>query len=207
LRTVGCALVCAVTLVAAGQLPAAAEPADVECDGQWHFEPEGVPEPDFHEIERVTLDNRENDEPFAFEYTTTTTGTQSWSHKVDLGYEVEAEASASFGIFQASLRTKLSAAYGYATEQSRTMEKGKRTELAVSPRDGYVHLVGIDTIKVKGSYERILDCEKPTQRYLRIGPVVEEAPVNNTRIHNIKLPPLKEGESSLPLPPGKKIPK
>lgn len=189
------ALVLAAASLAAVPQTALAEPHDVDCDGKWHFQAIGEPEFEREIASTFTLDNRDGPEPLERVERTKESATKQWSHSVDLGYELEAEASGSFGIFSASLRSKFSAAYGFAFTETNTVEKETEVKLVAGPGAGYTYKVGIETVKVTGYYERILDCDKPTQRYQRIGPVTEEAPLKGKAVWTEELPPLKKKES------------
>jgi hypothetical protein len=184
-------LAASVPLLSASQT-ASAQPHDVECDGKWHFEPVGDPTFEREVADKLTIDNRKGPEPVERVERTKETVTKKWSHKVNLGYSVEAEASASFGIFSASMKSKFSAEYGFAVSEANTVEKETEVRLTAGPGVGYTEYVGVETVKVTGYYERILDCDKPTQRYQRIGPAQEEAPVKGKAIWFKALPDSKE---------------
>ncbi|HET9382837.1 MAG TPA: hypothetical protein VFP69_18675 [Streptomyces sp.] len=188
-RTLLTALLLTAGSLAAAPQVAVAEPHNVECDGKWHFEPVGDPILEREVADKFTFDNREGPEPLERVERTKESVTKQFSHSVDLGYEIEAEASASFGAFSASMRSKFSASYGFAFTDTNTVEKETEIKLVAGPGVGYTYFVGIETVKIKGYYERILDCDKPTQRYQRVGPVVEEAPLKGKAVWTKELPP------------------
>lgn len=189
------ALVLSAGTLAAVPQAAVAESHDVECDGKWHFEAVGEPEFDREIASTFTLDNRNGPEPLERVERTKESVTKQFSHSVNLGYEIEAEASTSFGIFSGSLRSKFSASYGFAFTETNSVEKETEIKLVAGPGVGYTYKVGIQTVKIKGYYERILDCDKPTQRYQRVGPATEEAPLKGKAVWTEELPPLKKKES------------
>ncbi|MEU2390590.1 hypothetical protein [Streptomyces sp. NPDC007369] len=191
-RTGLAVLVLAAASLAAAPQAALAESHDVDCDGKWHFEPVGTPKFERVIADTLTIDNRNGSEPLQRTERTKESATRQFSHSVDLGYEVEAEASASFGIFSGSLRSKFSAAYKFAVTDSNTVEKESEVKLIAGVGEGYTYNVGLQTVKIDGYYERILDCDQPTQRYQRIGPVTEEAPLKGKAIWTEKLPALKK---------------
>ncbi|MBV6696768.1 hypothetical protein [Kitasatospora aureofaciens] len=180
-------LVGSVPLLAAPQSAVAQQPT-VECDGKWHFDPVGDPVFKREIADKFTLDNRNGPEPLDQTVKTKESLTRKFSHKVDLGYEVEAEASSSFGIFSASVKSKFSASYGFAFSETNSVEKETEIRLTAGAGVGYTRYVGIETVQVTGYYERILDCDKKSQRYQRIGPVTEEAPLKGKAVWTETLP-------------------
>ncbi|MFE9139435.1 hypothetical protein [Streptomyces sp. NPDC007355] len=180
-------LAAAVPLMAAPQ-PALAQQDTVECDGKWHFEPIGEPVFKREIADKFTLDNRKGPEPLDRTEKTKESLTKSFSRSVNLGYELSTEASGGFGPFSASVSSKFSASYGFAMAQENKVEKETEVRLTAGPGVGYTYYVGIETVQVTGFYERILDCDKPTQRYQRIGPVNEEAPLKGKAVWTETLP-------------------
>ncbi|MFE2407761.1 hypothetical protein ACFXDE_05385 [Kitasatospora sp. NPDC059408] len=183
-------LAASVPLLAAPQAALAQQPT-VECDGKWHFEPIGDPVFKREIADKFTLDNRKGPEPLDETVKTKESLTKKFSHKVDLGYEVSAEASSSFGVFSASVKSKFSASYGFAFAETNSVEKETEIRLVAGPGVGYTRYVGIESVQVTGYYERILDCDKKTQRYQRIGPVTDEAPMVGKAVWTETLPDSK----------------
>nr|WP_237419021.1 ETX/MTX2 family pore-forming toxin [Kitasatospora sp. SID7827] len=181
------ALLLAATPLAAAPVATAQEPT-VECDGKWHFESEGDPVLKREIADKFTLDNRNGPEPLDQTVRTKESLTKTFSNQVDLGFEVGAEASAGFGAFSASVQTKFSASYGFSLTDTNTVEKETEVRLVAGPGVGYTRYVGIESVQVTGYYERILDCDKKTQRYQRIGPVTEEAPTRGKAVWTEALP-------------------
>ncbi|MEV7025200.1 hypothetical protein [Kitasatospora sp. NPDC093558] len=183
-------LATSVPLLAAPQAAVAQQPT-VECDGKWHYEPVGDPVFKREIADKLTFDNRKGSEPRDETVRTKESLTKKFSHKVDLGYEISAEASSSFGIFSASVKSKFSASYGFAFAETNSVERETEIRLTAGVGVGYIRYVGIETVEVTGYYERILDCDKKTQRYQRIGPVTEEAPIIGKAVWTEALPDSK----------------
>ncbi|MFC8717997.1 hypothetical protein [Kitasatospora sp. NPDC057198] len=192
LRTLAALLLAAAPLaVPPAAAPARAQEPTVECDGQWHFEPVGDPAFKREIADKFTLDNRNGPEPLDQTERTKESLTKTFSHQVDLGFEVTTEAGASFGVFSAGVQTRFGANYGFTVTRSNEVEKETEIRLVAGPGVGYTRYVGIESVQVTGYYERILDCDKRTQRYQRIGPVTEEAPLKGKAVWTETLPDSK----------------
>ncbi|WP_405017234.1 hypothetical protein OHV05_09215 [Kitasatospora sp. NBC_00070] len=167
---------------------ALAQQSTIDCDGKWHFEPVGDPVLKRQIADKFTLDNRNGPEPLDRTERTKNSLTKTFSHSVNLGLETSIEASSDFGVFSASVTTKFSAEYGFAFSEENKVEKETEVRLTAGPGVGYTYFVGLETVQVTGFYERILDCDKATQRYQRIGPATEEAPLTGKAVWTETLP-------------------
>ncbi|MFD7598932.1 ETX/MTX2 family pore-forming toxin [Kitasatospora sp. NPDC059812] len=176
-----------VPLLAAPQ-HAAAQETDIKCDDQWHFASVGDPVLKREIATKFTLDNRKGSAPLEQTEKVKESLTKSFSHKVDLGYSIEAEAKADYKVFSASVKTKFTAAYGFTMTETNSVEKETEVRLTAPVGVGFTYYVGIESAEVTGYYERILDCDKKTQRYQLIGPVTEEVPVVGKAVWTEALP-------------------
>lgn len=167
-----CSLAASALVAMPAAAPTVADAYDVECDGKWHFDPVGDPVFDRVVADSFTFDNRQGNEPLERTERVKETLTRSFSHSAEIGISVEA----GFDIFAASMKTTLSASYKFSFTETNSIEKETEVRHTVGPRKGYTYNVGIQTVAQSGYYERILDCDRPSQRYQRVGPLTVEVP-------------------------------
>ncbi|MFD0560642.1 hypothetical protein ACFQ2M_00335 [Kitasatospora saccharophila] len=168
--------------------PAGAQESTVQCDGQWHFEPDGEPVFKREVADEFTLDNRDGTVPMERTVRTKEALSRSYTRQADLGLSTGAEAGAGFRAFSAGLQAALGADHGFSVTESNAIEKETELRLTAGPGVGYIRYVGLESVQVTGAYERILDCDKRTRRYQRIGPVTEEAPLRGKAVWTETLP-------------------
>ncbi|MFJ8229009.1 hypothetical protein ACIQ9E_03465 [Streptomyces sp. NPDC094448] len=188
-RALATALASALTaglLAAASAAPATADPGTVACDGKWHFVATGSPVQERITAERFTFDNRRSKSPKKYTERTKTTTTSSFTHSVDIGIEV----SAGFDAFGASMSASLKTNYGFTTTRENSIERETEVAYEVGPNEGYIVYIGIETMKVRGYYERINGCDTPAERYQQVGPVTVSVPGSGKVVWSEDLPPL-----------------
>ncbi|EFG03768.1 Hypothetical protein SCLAV_p0277 (plasmid) [Streptomyces clavuligerus] len=151
---------------------AAADPWNVQCDGQWHFVQVGEPEITRVVADRFLFDNRKGTEPMEYTERVSETFTRSFSNSTNLGIS----ATASFNAWFVSVETMLSAEFGFTAAQENTVEKQTEVRYTANPGTGAIYYIGLNTVTTRGYYERILGCDTPQQRYQSTGLVSESAP-------------------------------
>ncbi|MFF6971267.1 MULTISPECIES: hypothetical protein [Streptomyces] len=179
-----CALAAALLTPAA---PAAAEPWDVECDDQWHFDQVGEPIHERVVADKFVYDNRAGNVDLERTETVKESLTRTFSHSMEIGLEV----TAGFKAFFAEMNTTLTTRYSFNMTQTNSIEKETQVHYKVDPGKGFTYYVGLDIVKVTGYYERILGCDTPAQRYQRVGPVTVEVPGVGKADWAVALPPLE----------------
>ncbi|MGW4804512.1 hypothetical protein [Kitasatospora sp. NPDC004272] len=191
-RALAAVLLLTATAPLAAAPPAGAQESTVQCDGQWHFEPDGEPVFKREIADEFTFDNRNGTAPMERTVRTKEALSRSYTRQADLGLstgaEAGAEAGAGFRAFSAGLQAGFGADYGISVTESNAIEKETEIRLTAGPGVGYIRYVGLESVQVTGAYERILDCGKRTRRYQRIGPVTEEAPLKGKAVWTETLP-------------------
>ncbi|WDN57500.1 hypothetical protein [Streptomyces clavuligerus] len=170
------------TVASAG--PAAADPGNVACDGQWHFVQTQAPEQERVIAERFTFDNRLSRTPKKYTERTKTTTTSSFSHSVEIGVEV----TTGFNAFAASMSAALKTKYGFTTTFQNSVERQTEVEYSVGAYEGYTVYIGIENMKVRGYYERIFGCDTNAPRYQQVGPVTVSVPGTGKVVWSEDLP-------------------
>ncbi|QDY77150.1 hypothetical protein [Streptomyces qinzhouensis] len=179
-----CALAAALLTPAA---PAAAQPWDVECDDQWHFDQVGEPIHERVVADKFVFDNRAGNADLKRTETVKESLTRTYSHSMEVGLEV----TAAFKAFFAEMNTTLTTRYSFNMTQTNSVERETQVTYKVKPGLGFTYYVGLDIMKVSGYYERIVGCDTAAQRYQRVGPVTVEVPGVGKADWAVALPPLE----------------